>query len=444
MVRPPEITLRHAQGEVFNDPARFRILVAGRRFGKTYLAAVETLLKAVERPGTYWYLAPTYRMAKDLAWANLKRLVPPLWVRSKNESELRIELLNGSVLELKGAEYADALRGRSLTGVILDEAAVMKREVWFEVIRPALADQQGWALFITTPKGTASWFYDLYCFAQGLADTLTREERLQAPSSSQWSVRTYTTIDGGNVSPVEVAAARAELDERTFRQEFEASFENLSGLVCASFGVHNIANVEDDPSLPLYVGLDFNVDPLVAVFGVRTVREFHDVDRFGTPYVTRKSELHIFHEIALHGGATTWDVADYIYKTFGEERKIEVMPDPTGIRLQTSGIGISDHTILRKAGLRVIAPKSPWKVKDKVNALNSGFKTGDGASHIFISPACKELIQCLRSWTYSEGANVPDKKLGNDHFPDALGYLCLSRFNKAHNHMGQRVPYRVW
>ncbi len=159
------IELRWAQGEVFSCDKRFRVLVAGRRFGKSYLACVELLRGAINRPGeTFFYCAPTYRMAKDIAWRVLKKLVPKVWIHSKNETDLRIELINGSTIELKGTENAMALRGRSLSGVVLDEAAFMDSDVWFEVIRPALADKEGWALFISTPDGTASWFYDLWCY----------------------------------------------------------------------------------------------------------------------------------------------------------------------------------------------------------------------------------------------------------------------------------------
>ena len=91
----------------------------------------------------------------------------------------------------------------------------MDQDVWAEVIRPALADKQGWALFISTPDGTASWFYDMWCFCG-------ETER------DDWQRWSFTTIEGGNVAPEEVEAARGQLDARTFRQEFEASFENLN------------------------------------------------------------------------------------------------------------------------------------------------------------------------------------------------------------------------
>ena len=128
-VKEQPIELRWAQGEVFKCDKRFRVLVAGRRFGKSYLACVELLRGALNAPGeTFFYCAPTYRMAKDIAWRALKKLVPKVWIQSKNETDLRIELINGSTIELKGTENAMALRGRSLSGVVLDEAAFMDSE----------------------------------------------------------------------------------------------------------------------------------------------------------------------------------------------------------------------------------------------------------------------------------------------------------------------------
>ena len=150
MAGTADLSLRFAQGEVFQSRDRFRVLVAGRRFGKSYLSCIELLRGAIEKPGeTYFYCAPTYRMAKDIAWKTLKQLVPPKWIKSKNESDLKIELVNGSMIELKGYRKRNGSpRSKSLSGCVLDEAAFMDSGVWFEVLRPALADKQGWALFI--------------------------------------------------------------------------------------------------------------------------------------------------------------------------------------------------------------------------------------------------------------------------------------------------------
>jgi hypothetical protein len=409
------LSLRYAQGQVFSSRKRFRVLVAGRRFGKSYLSCIELLRGAIERPGeTFFYAAPTYRMAKDIAWKVLKKLVPKAWIKSKNETDLKIELVNGSTIELKGTENAMALRGRSLAGVVLDEAAFMDSEVWFEVIRPALADKQGWALFISTPDGTASWFYDLWCYCE--------------EGDADWQRWQFTTIEGDNVPAAEIEAARAQLDARTFRQEFEASFENLSGLVAISFSDDNIDKiVQDLPILPLLIGLDFNVDFMAGICAVK-----------------KGDELWVFDEIILTGGATTWDFCEVVQQKFGVERRIISCPDPTGGARKTSGVGQTDHSILRKSGFTVSSPRAPWKIRDKINAVNMGLLDAAGNRRIRISPKCKELIKSLRTLTYAPNTGLPNKNLGVDHAFDALGYMCLQVFNLAKPENMGKTNYRVW
>jgi len=409
------LTLRWAQGQVFEDRSRFRVLVAGRRFGKSYLSCVELLRGAIENPGqTYFYCAPTYRMAKDIAWKVLKRLVPKPWIKSKNETDLKIELVNGSMIELKGTENAMALRGRSLSGVVLDEAAFMDSEVWFEVIRPALADKQGWALFISTPDGTASWFYELWQYADSGDD--------------DWMRWCYTTVEGGNVPKEEVEAARAQLDPRTFRQEFEASFENLNGLVAISFSDKNISTDAIDISvLPLILGVDFNVDPMSGICAVK-----------------KDDTLYVFDEIMLKGGATTWDFAEEVTRRFGVERRVIACPDPTGYARKTSGMGVTDHTILRKSGFTVQSPRSPWKIRDKITAVNTALMDATGTRRTLIHPRCKELIKSLRTLTYTPGTGLPNKNLGVDHAFDAFGYLCLQQFNLARPEVLGQTAYRLY
>ncbi len=412
----PEINLRWAQGQVFNSEKRFRILVAGRRFGKSYLSCIELLRGAIERPGeTYFYCAPTYRMAKDIAWKALKKLVPKIWIQAKNETDLRLDLINGSSIELKGTENAMALRGRSLAGVVLDEAAFMDSDVWFEVIRPALADKQGWTLFISTPDGTASWFYDLWCY-------------VESDPTEEWQRWCFTTIEGGNVPKEEVEAARAQLDERTFRQEFEASFENLSGLVAISFGDANITQEAKDISVaPLLLGVDFNIDPMSGICAVKN-----------------DDTLYVFDEIIMTGGATTWDFAEEVQRRYGIERRIIACPDPTGGARKTAGVGATDHTILRRSGFNVSSPKAPWKIRDKITAVNTALLDASGVRRTFIHPRCKELIKSLRTLTYAPNTGLPNKNLGVDHAFDAFGYLCLQQFNLAKPETLGQTTYRIY
>jgi len=249
------IQLRTPQWTVFNCASRFRILVAGRRFGKTYLAQVELCRSAWATGRLAWYVAPTYKQAKRIAWKPLKQMTRPYWASKPNETDLRIELTTGGTICLKGADSYDSLRGDGLDFLILDEYASIAQAAWNEVLRPALTDKRGRAMFIGTPRGY-NHFYDLYHSVQG---------------QPHWSTFKFTTEQGGNVSPEELESARHELDERTYRQEFQASFENLAtGLVYYAFDrASNVQPMAHNTRLPLCWSLDFNIDPMCAVIGQR-------------------------------------------------------------------------------------------------------------------------------------------------------------------------------
>ena len=176
--------LTKPQTKIYDDPARLRVIVAGRRFGKTFLSTAEILSKALTAKDQHvWYVAPTYKAAKEIAWDMLLSQIPASYIVKKNESALTIVLLNGSTISLKGAEKPDNLRGRSLDFVVMDEFADMRKEAWFEVIRPSLSDRVGSAVFIGTPKGR-NHFYDLY--GKGV------------DGDDGWSAHQYTTIEGGD------------------------------------------------------------------------------------------------------------------------------------------------------------------------------------------------------------------------------------------------------
>ena len=382
------------QSRVFRHPARFRILNAGRRFGKTHLACIELMARGVDKPESVnWYVAPTYRQAEQIAWSKLKQMVPPAYIRSKNETDLRLTLRNNAIIALRGADNPDSLRGVGLDFVIPDEAAFQKREIWTEILRPALSDKQGRALFISTPHGY-DWFYDLYCAAK------TRED---------WAAFQFTTLDGGNVPASEIEAARAELDEKTFRQEYEASFEALTGRVYYAYDRdHNAKPCEDDGKSPILVGMDFNVSPMSAAFAIRA-----------------GDQLHFIGEHLIPNGNTD-DMAKAIKARF-PGRQIRVYPDPTGNARKTSApVGQTDFTILRAAGFNVVAPGHPYPVADKINTVNAAMKNAAGLRRVFLDPRkCPQLAKGFDGLTYREGTNEPDKSLGLDHITDAAAYLIL-------------------
>lgn len=383
------------QWEILTNTKRFKMVNAGRRFGKTHLAIDFFLFPgAVNIPASNnYYIAPTYKDAKRIAWEKLKEVVPQSYIEGKpNETELSIRLRNKSKITLLGADDPDSLRGPGAQRIVYDEFAFQKRYVW-DVTRPMLSDTGGDALFISTPSGY-NHFYDMYCAAK---------------TKDDWATFQFTTLEGGNVPLSEIEAARSDLDERMFRQEYEASFEMLSGRVYYAYDRDkNVCNTVDDKSSPLLVGMDFNVNPMTAAIAQRKADQIHFVD-----------------EIVLANGNTDLMAAEIKRRYPG--RKVRVYPDPTGNARKTSApVGQTDFTILRSAGFEVIAPGHPYPVADKINTVNTACCAASGNRVLYVNLAkCPQLAKGLDGLTYKEGTNEPDKSLGLDHITDAAAYLVL-------------------
>jgi PBSX family phage terminase large subunit len=384
--------LSNSQDIVAKNPARFRVVVAGRRFGKTHLSIRELCYHAKDPGKDVWYVAPTYKMARQIVWRKLKNKLQDLnWVAKTNETELTITLVNGSVISLKGADNYDSLRGVGLDFIVLDEFADIDPEAWFETLRPTLSDKAGKALFIGTPKGIGNWAYEIY---QNTQDDPTN-----------WQSFSYTTLDGGQVPQEEIDQARKDLDERTFRQEYMGTFETFSGRIYYSFDrAHNVVKYQGNTPDVLYVGMDFNIDPMSAVVATRMGDTLHIID-----------EVRIF-------SSNTQEVITELKQRFGKS-KLWVYPDPAGNQRKTSAGGVTDVTLLSNAGFVVKAPRHHTPVRDRINAVNSRLCSSSGIRHLIIDPKCKYTIEGLERQTYKEGSSQPDKDSGYDHMNDALGYM---------------------
>jgi len=405
-------SLTEPQKVVYDAPERFKLLCSGRRFGKTYLCIARLINWAIEKPGSLcWYVTANYRMAKQIAWRQLRAMIPPEVFLSKNEAELTVELKNGSILALKGSDNPDSLRGVSLSALVVDEAAYVRQEAWEMVLRPALSDQGGPAWFITTPAGL-NWFHDLW---------------EQANLETDWCTFSYTTIEGGNVPEQEIQAAKRTLDERTFRQEYLASFETLSGRVYPDFCEDNISDEIKDMGGEIYWGTDFNVSVMAGILGSRV-----------------GDTLHIWDELAIKQSNTD-EVCTFLKERF-PDRRIIAYPDPTGSARKTSSAGRTDHDIIRRYGFSCISPKAPWAVKDKINATNWMIRTAGGQIKLFIHPRCKHTIKALNNVTYKQGADdyVIDKTAGIEHWTDGLGYLILGAFNPMYQQPGKGTGIRIY
>lgn len=400
LARPvQEITLSQPQWEIFNDPTRFRVLVAGRRFGKTYLSTAELARSAMVRKNSVcWYVAPTYRMAKEIAWDALKHTIPKSHLaRSPNETELSVRLINGSKIALKGADNPDSLRGLGLNFVVLDEFAMLDVKLWEMVLEPALSDRRGRALFVGTPMGY-NWAYDTYL--RGVND-----------SHKDWRSWQFTTLEGGNVAPEEIESKRSSMDMRSFRQEFEASFETLHGRVYDNFDrLENVDASIVDNGTELLIGQDFNVNPMCSVIGVKAGDELHIIDALEIPT------------------SNTEETAAELKRRY-PNRRIIVCPDPSGNARKTSAAGQTDFTILQRHGFYVDAPAQAPLIVDRVNAVQAMLKDASGRRRLKVHPRALALIKALDGQTYKPDTSIPDKSLGLDHPVDALGYLVWQRFN---------------
>jgi predicted phage terminase large subunit-like protein len=203
------------QQEVFSDPTRFKVVAAGRRTGKSRLAAWLLIINALQcDKGHVWYIANTQGQARDVLWQVLLELGNPV-IESSHVNNMQIRLVNGATISLKGADRPETMRGVSLKYVVLDEYGSMKPEVWEQIIRPALADQKGSALFIGTPFGR-NHFYELFTYGGTGKD----------PEFKAWH---FTSFDNELLDPKEIEAARKSMSSFAFRQEFMASFEAASG-----------------------------------------------------------------------------------------------------------------------------------------------------------------------------------------------------------------------
>ena len=205
------IQLLDWQKQVWSDDTRFKIVAAGRRTGKSRLAAWMLIVNALQADkGHVFYVAPTQGQARDIMWQTLLELAHPV-VSNAHINNLQIKLVNGATISLKGADRPETMRGVSLKFLVMDEYADMKPEVFEQILRPALADQKGAALFIGTPMGR-NHFYDLYKYAE-----LEDDE-----SYTAWH---FTSYDNELLDPEEIDLAKKSMSSYAFRQEFMASFE---------------------------------------------------------------------------------------------------------------------------------------------------------------------------------------------------------------------------
>jgi len=383
-------TINAARKEILHDPARFKVIVAGRRWGKTVLALMWLCLGDIFPNERRWFIAPTYRQGKMIAFPLLRQLF-----RDKakiNESELKVILPNEAEICIKGADNEDSLRGAGLNRVILDEYAYFKPHVWEEIVLPMLATTQGQAMFIGTPNGY-NVMYDLY---------------LKGQSDPEWSSWQFKTIEGGFVSEDEIKRLKSNMDGRLYRQEMEGSFESTGNRAAYNFDRDIHIKKAKELSQSMWWGMDENVDYMTAVIAC----QYTD----GT--------IHYFDEIR-QSNSNTELMAKEMKKR--HPNVLDIFPDPAGSARSTTSHR-SDHQILKDYGFRVYARKAHPSHRDRLNALNRKLIDANDKVGMTVDPKCKYLIKDLEQVQRDKKGGIDKSNIALTHALDACSYPIEYKF----------------
>ncbi len=389
---------RQHQIDVHNKLQRFNVLVCHRRFGKTVLCINEILKKCLEnklpRP-RYYYIAPTYQMAKRTAWDYLKEYTGVLPDVQYHETELRADLPNGGRIQLLGCERPDSLRGLYMDGVILDEVAQMPTRLWTEIIRPALSDREGFMIAIGTPAGHNA-FWTLYDHANHQDD---------------WYAETFKASDTGIISELELNEAKALMPPEIYEAEFECSFDSSAIGSIYARGLNKadddgrVTKVPYDESIKVNTFWDLGMADKTAIWFVQQKGSaFHIID-----YLEESGESLEYYASALQDKG-------YIYDT-------HYLPHDANVR--EIGTGVSRLETAQSLGLRTsIVPK--LSIEDGINAVRMIL-----SRCWFDHEKCKDGLDALRQyrWATTDKGEAKNKPVHDwtSHSADAFRYFAVGK-----------------
>ena len=418
-----KVKLHAGQMQVATDEHRYRVICAGRRWGKSVLSRMIVLKWALEKVGVYYIVSPTYKQAKSIHWRDLKKEIPQLWVNKVNEVEMSVSLVNGSIIELKGAENPDTLRGVKLRGLVIDEIASIRNWEWLwnEVLRPTLSDYQAPAVFISTPKGY-NHFHTLY--KMGIIDSDVYDEDYKS-----WHFTSYDNSALPNLKE-EIDKAQKELPEDTFMQEYMADFRRHEGLIYKEFDrdIHIVPKFDVPTNWRIFRGMDFGSNnPTVCLW----VAEDEDGNLFIVDEYYQTYETIDYHVGVIKAN----ELNPQVISTYG---------DPSGtqwfLEFQSKGMFITPAN--RETG----QTNQSWvslgieKVQEYLKPVVGHYvmqphmqPREGGLPKLFITDNCVETIREFEAYRWKERANkddtlnqldIPEK--ADDHCMDALRYVVVS------------------
>lgn len=386
------ILLTPSQAKIAKSNTRFRVVNAGRRFGKSVLASEEMKAVALSREARIVYIAPTIQQARDIMWGMLKKELLPITIKSKEAPSLELEVMNkdgkSSFILLRGWEAIETLRGQSFDLVILDEVANMRNfwVGWDEVLSPTLIDRKGSAMFISTPKGF-NHFYDLYNKQTGIG--------WDKPDPNYESFH-FTTYDNPNIPPDEIEREKLSKPEDTFAQEYLADFRKQEGLVYKEFSrdIHIYKDEQPSNAIKTIAGVDFGFTNPTAVITI--VKDFDNSYWITNEWYKR--------------GKTDQEIAKFV----SAHNFNEVYPDPESPSAiaEMEKLGVNCQEVV----------KNKDSVQNGINRIRMLLQQ----RKLKVHESCINLISEFETYRYEEDRpdkNAPEKPIKeNDHALDALRY----------------------
>jgi len=414
MLTPAWAPLRYHpdQSKLYRTKSQFVQVAAGRGSGKTeiarrYIVRMLPVKKNIDgSPKTwvdpfYFYALPTYAQAKRVAWRQILSLIPKQWIKGEpNKTELMIETVFGSTLYILGMDKPSRAEGIQWDGGIVDEACDQKPEL-DRTLMPALTHRNAWRWDIGVPKR----------FGVGAAKFREKFER------GTLGVNSFTWTSETVLTPEQIRKLKRELDEKDYNEQALAKWETPGGLVFYSFDEQlNRSDETYNPNLPLYVGSDFNVNPMAWAVA----------QKFG-------SELHFIDELYIRDTNTQATLDELHNRYPNHNAGWEFYGDASGKARDTSASETDYIQILNDRRFKnksVNYPSSNPPQRDRFASANAQFRNALGERNTFISPNCRYTIADFRKRSYKPGTSLLADVAGSDdgHASDAASYLIHGLF----------------
>ena len=442
LAEPPRISITATEPLAFNhhwkqarfelSKARINVVAKGRRSGGTQIGKRRGVRFAMAN--SFWpdfrviFGAPTHQQAKDIWWDDLKRMLHRRqWedvkvIQDKSDSELRLRLINGSIIKVAGLDKPERIEGASANVIIVTEAPNCKEVAIVQNVMPMLSERQGILDLEGAPEGR-NFFYRLSCKAQ--------EEEFWDWAFHHWtSAEVMPLYMGEEAAQAELLAARDRMDEQTYRQEYEAAFIHFEGRAYYNFDrkTHSTKRLHYDPDAPLHLAFDFNVEPGTAVIIQEEREQTHD---------EREDKTLVIGSVTIPRNSTTPAVCRKIVEDWGNHKgEVYLYGDATGGARGTAKVAGSDWDIIREIlghtwGIHVHmrVPRGSPRERARINAMNSRLMSSTGKARLFIDPStAADVATDLDETAVVRGsAGEIDKKSNPDrtHHTDALGYYMI-------------------